>query len=649
MPSTATDRLFGLTTSVAVKAPCRTVATTNITLAGLQTINGVTVAEGDRVLAKGQTTGSENGIYVASTGTWSRAADFDGNRDVVRGTLVPIAGTGNSADFYEVITSGPLTIGTTSIAFALRYGANVHYDRSETEIAAGVTPVNYAYPPGEVDRYGTNTNPGNTPMAAAFNAAVKVAKQTGCSVVWGRTAPYRLEAPIDATQCRGIVFDDRSSKNASDDNVSLIIAHSGFGFDIASSTEHTFNNVTATTLSGVVPKALWFAARNAARSGCGFHRFYNCRTGAHPTFSFIYYGYGSEENVFDSCVFYNEQPGSAIFSHNTNNPSGYTSTFVTISSAPDESNVCHRHTNGQYFNLGNSGSHNEVVFDLYGASDFSYIGGLWACKGLAYIRVGGAGLALNAVAVRDVRAEAIGVQPSYGVAVVTTGTTGVASHVNWIFENVGSNASGHFIRFDDAAEIQRLALRNIIPTSGFLLNAYSISESLIVHYTGIVDCRAGGVATKNTFIGTRSSITLSGTDTLNTGFDQGNGEAWSTGDRYTAASTACTGALTVASTYKIVKTGQQVTITLLATTGTATATTNFAFGVAIPAAYRPSANIRMPCVIQDNGAVVNQPGFVLVTASTGVISVFKDIVGTANFTAAAVAGIPADTGLCWRL
>ncbi len=62
MPSTATNRLQGLTTSVAVKAPVKVAASTNLTLSGEQTIAGIACADGDRVLAYGQSVPSENGI-----------------------------------------------------------------------------------------------------------------------------------------------------------------------------------------------------------------------------------------------------------------------------------------------------------------------------------------------------------------------------------------------------------------------------------------------------------------------------------------------------------------------------------------------------------------------------------------------------------
>lgn len=118
MPTTATDRLNGLSTSVAIKPPCRVATTANITLYGEQTIDSVAVVEGDRVLVKDQTNAWENGIYVAATGTWTRAKDFDGNRDVVQGTIVLVRPATTGTLFYEVQTANPIVIGTSNITFA---------------------------------------------------------------------------------------------------------------------------------------------------------------------------------------------------------------------------------------------------------------------------------------------------------------------------------------------------------------------------------------------------------------------------------------------------------------------------------------------------------------------------------------------------
>ncbi|API59512.1 hypothetical protein BSL82_09485 [Tardibacter chloracetimidivorans] len=117
MPATYTDRLEGLTTSVAIKAPCQAVAIANITLTGEQTVNGVAVVAGDRVLATAQTNNVDNGIWVVGTGTWARAKDFDGTRDAVQGTLVSVFLGGTDSVLYQLTTADPIVIGTTALTF----------------------------------------------------------------------------------------------------------------------------------------------------------------------------------------------------------------------------------------------------------------------------------------------------------------------------------------------------------------------------------------------------------------------------------------------------------------------------------------------------------------------------------------------------
>lgn len=55
----------------------------------------------------------------------------------------------------------------------------IKYERTPAEIAAGVTPTNYAKLPGDPERYGTNTTPGTTDMSAALTAANAQAAQPG--------------------------------------------------------------------------------------------------------------------------------------------------------------------------------------------------------------------------------------------------------------------------------------------------------------------------------------------------------------------------------------------------------------------------------------------------------------------------------------
>ena len=117
MASNVVSRLRGVKSSLAIKVPCVAATTANITLSGEQTIDGVAVVDGDRVLVKDQTTASENGIYECDTGAWDRAPDWDGIGDVVTGTLVfAIDGTVNEGG-WRVTTTGTITVDTTSVAF----------------------------------------------------------------------------------------------------------------------------------------------------------------------------------------------------------------------------------------------------------------------------------------------------------------------------------------------------------------------------------------------------------------------------------------------------------------------------------------------------------------------------------------------------
>ena len=76
-----------LTSGLDVKESCKVATTANITLSGTQTIDGVAVSADERVLVKDQSTGSQNGIYLCKSGSWSRASDFDSDTEVTSGAF----------------------------------------------------------------------------------------------------------------------------------------------------------------------------------------------------------------------------------------------------------------------------------------------------------------------------------------------------------------------------------------------------------------------------------------------------------------------------------------------------------------------------------------------------------------------------------
>ena len=92
------------------------------------TIDGVTLVAGDRVLVKNQSTALENGIYVATTsGAASRSSDANGTADTGElkpGTFTFVEeGSVNSDKGFVVSTNGTITIDSTSIAWTQFSGA----------------------------------------------------------------------------------------------------------------------------------------------------------------------------------------------------------------------------------------------------------------------------------------------------------------------------------------------------------------------------------------------------------------------------------------------------------------------------------------------------------------------------------------------
>lgn len=101
------------------KASVRAATTANIALSGTQTIDGVDVVAGDRVLVKNQTTPADNGIYVAAAGAWARSADADAADEVSAGLSVFVSeGITNGNTSWVLTTDDPITLGSTSLVFA---------------------------------------------------------------------------------------------------------------------------------------------------------------------------------------------------------------------------------------------------------------------------------------------------------------------------------------------------------------------------------------------------------------------------------------------------------------------------------------------------------------------------------------------------
>ena len=110
-----------------VKQSVKAATTGNITIASDlnvgDEIDGVTLADGDRVLVKEQTDASENGIYVAGA-TPARATDFDADAEVTAGAFVFVEeGSTNGDAGFLVTADDDITVGTDDITFTQFSGA----------------------------------------------------------------------------------------------------------------------------------------------------------------------------------------------------------------------------------------------------------------------------------------------------------------------------------------------------------------------------------------------------------------------------------------------------------------------------------------------------------------------------------------------
>lgn len=127
------------------KDSVRAATTANITLSGTQTIDGISVLVGDRVLVKDQTTGSANGIYLVASGAWTRTTDADVSAEMTAGLSVMVEeGTENADKQFTLTTNGPIVLGTTALTFATTGSGGTYTQGNGISIAGAVISVNPA-------------------------------------------------------------------------------------------------------------------------------------------------------------------------------------------------------------------------------------------------------------------------------------------------------------------------------------------------------------------------------------------------------------------------------------------------------------------------------------------------------------------------
>ena len=142
------DAVAGLRTRII--AECATTANVNLTngLEAGDTIDGVTLVAGDRVLVKDQSTATENGLYLAvSSGSASRDPEHDTIAELSGGMVVVNQGTANDNKIFLCTTDSDGSIGSTNITYVVITPSNtgtvesIGLTQSGSEFTISGTPV----------------------------------------------------------------------------------------------------------------------------------------------------------------------------------------------------------------------------------------------------------------------------------------------------------------------------------------------------------------------------------------------------------------------------------------------------------------------------------------------------------------------------
>ena len=161
------------------KQPCVCATLANITLSGLQTIDGHTVVAGDRVLVKDQSTAANNGIYIASASAWSRSEDANSWNELICAISFIEYGTQAGGAWFCTAQDGG-TLGVTAVNWS-QFTTSATYSAGTgltlTGTVFSITPV------GTASTYGS----ASTVPVFTTNASGQVSAVTNTNIAIGAT------------------------------------------------------------------------------------------------------------------------------------------------------------------------------------------------------------------------------------------------------------------------------------------------------------------------------------------------------------------------------------------------------------------------------------------------------------------------------
>ena len=235
------------------KASVRVTTTANGTLSSAyangQTVDGVTIATGDRILIKNQTTGSENGIYtVNASGAPTRATDANTGANLVNAFVFVEEGTSNADTGWVCTNNQTPTLGTTALTFVQFSGAGTY----TAGTGLSLTGSQFAIDSTVATLSGTQTLTNKTINGANNTLTVRLASDitgfgTGVATFLATPSSANLASAVtDETGSGALVFGTSPAFTTS-------ITTANTSFDLLNTTATTLNfagAATALTIGG---------------------------------------------------------------------------------------------------------------------------------------------------------------------------------------------------------------------------------------------------------------------------------------------------------------------------------------------------------------------------------------------------------------